>query len=75
MAFVLKFLVFGAMIVSYQIIGHWLDAWVLVCGCERNFTPKHFSQTSSGAHTTILGIDARTPFLKIYQPKHEAEQL
>jgi len=74
MAFVLNFLVFDAMIVSYQINGDWLDAWNLVCGCERNFVPCHFSQTSSGAHTNIFGRGTRSYFLKIYQPEHEADQ-
>jgi len=65
MAFVLDFLVFDAMIVSYQIIGHWLDGWNLVCDCERNFATYHFSQISSGAHTTIFGRGSRNPFLKV----------
>jgi hypothetical protein len=74
MAFVLNFLVFDAMIVSYQIIGHWLNAWNLVCGCERNFAPYHFSQTNSDSHTTIFVRGTRNAFLKIYQPEHDADQ-
>jgi hypothetical protein len=56
MAFVLNFPVFDAMIVSYQINGHWLDAW--------NFVPCHFSQTSSGAYTNILGRGTGVIFLR-----------
>jgi hypothetical protein len=63
------------MVVGYQIIGHWLDAWDFVLGCEGKFAPYHYSQTGSGAHTAIFGIGAMTPFLIIYQPDYEADQL
>jgi hypothetical protein len=44
-AFVLKFLVFDAMIISYQITGYVLDAWDLVSDCERQSALNHHSDT------------------------------